>query len=51
MEQFLINLKQEKYNGSYDLAYKTINQLRKLITQSRWSNANELMDVIRIVSF
>ena len=47
MDQFLLDLKQEKFNGSYDLAYKTINYLRKIITQSKWNNASELMVTIR----
>lgn len=47
MEQFLLDLKQENFNGSYDLAYKTINHLRKVIGQSRWNHAKELMTLIR----
>ena len=47
MDQFLLDLKQEKFNGSYDLAYKTINHLRKIIGQEKWSNANELQKIIR----
>ena len=47
MDQFLLDLKQEKFNGSYDLAYKTINHLRKLIGQERWTHANELMNIVR----
>uniref|UniRef100_H2Z4M9 Translation initiation factor eIF2B subunit beta n=1 Tax=Ciona savignyi TaxID=51511 RepID=H2Z4M9_CIOSA len=49
MEQFLLDLKQEKFNGSYDLAYKTINHLRKVISQTRWAHAQELMNTIRKV--
>lgn len=41
-----MDLKQENYSGSHHLAYKTINTLRKLITQLKWSNAKELMDEI-----
>uniref|UniRef100_F7B4U7 Translation initiation factor eIF2B subunit beta n=1 Tax=Ciona intestinalis TaxID=7719 RepID=F7B4U7_CIOIN len=47
MEQFLLDLKQEQFNGSYDLAYKTINHLRKLISQTRWTHAQELMNTIK----
>ncbi|XP_076812522.1 translation initiation factor eIF2B subunit beta-like [Clavelina lepadiformis] len=47
MDQFILDLKQEKFNGSYDLAYKVINHLRKLISQTRWAHAKELMGVIR----
>lgn len=49
MDQFLIDLKQERFISSYETAYKTINYLRQVIAQTRWSHAKDLMRVIQLV--
>ena len=33
--------------GSYDVAYETLSLMRRVVSQSRWANAGELMGKVR----
>ena len=47
IERFCNNVKQSTYTRTIDLALATILILKKLIGESKWSNANELINLIR----
>lgn len=46
---FLNTMKQNKMLGSFDIAIGVVLLLRKLVGNSSWSNAKELIDLIKIV--
>lgn len=48
MDQFLLDLKQDNFKSSYETAYKTINYLRHVISQTRWAHAKDLMGIIQL---
>ncbi|CAF1053747.1 unnamed protein product [Adineta steineri] len=47
IDRFCNNVKQSTYTRSVDLALATILILKKLIGESKWSNASELITMIR----
>ncbi|XP_046561397.1 translation initiation factor eIF-2B subunit beta-like [Haliotis rubra] len=47
IETFINETKQGLTQGSYDVACKTVNLLMRIISLTKWSNAKELMEVIR----
>jgi translation initiation factor 2B subunit (eIF-2B alpha/beta/delta family) len=47
IDRFCNNVKQNTYTRSIDLALATIFILKKLIGESKWSNASELITLIR----
>jgi len=47
VEFFTNNLKQRKFDGSVQLVLNTVQLLRRIISQTKWTNARELMDIIR----
>ena len=47
IHNFKNELKRGKVDGSYNIAYKTVFLLRKLIATTKWNNAQELIDAIR----
>ncbi|UJR09867.1 hypothetical protein I4U23_014089 [Adineta vaga] len=47
IDRFCNNVKQSTYTRSVDLALATILILKKLIGESKWSNASELITLIR----
>lgn len=50
VDSFLNTMKQNKMLGSFDTAVEVVLLLRKLVGNSSWSNAKELIDVIKVVS-
>lgn len=47
IDRFCNNIKQSSYTRSVDIALATILIFKKLIGESKWSNANELIALIR----
>ncbi|XP_002740976.1 translation initiation factor eIF2B subunit beta-like [Saccoglossus kowalevskii] len=47
IEGFITELRKGQVLGSYEIAKKTVDILRRLVSQTRWSNAGEIMDIIR----
>ncbi|CAF1155078.1 unnamed protein product [Rotaria sordida] len=47
IDRFCNNIKQNTYTRSVDIALATIYILKKLIGESKWSNASELITLIR----
>ncbi|CAF1678451.1 unnamed protein product, partial [Adineta ricciae] len=47
IDRFCNNVKQSTYTHSRDLALATILILKKLIGESKWANASELITLIR----
>lgn len=47
IDRYCDKIKQGTYTRSIDLALATINIFKKLIGESKWSNANELITLIR----
>ncbi len=47
IERFCNNVKQSTYTRSVDIALATIFILKKLIGESKWSNASEWITLIR----
>lgn len=47
IEGFSRDLKQGTLQGSYSIAYGTVSLLRRIVSQARWSNAKELMGLIK----
>ncbi|CAH1776131.1 unnamed protein product [Owenia fusiformis] len=41
------DLKHEKFKGSYDVACGTVQFLRKIVGNTKWSNAGELIDLVK----
>lgn len=48
VRNFINDLKQDKVIGSYNIALRTVFLLRKLIGTTRWSNAKELIESIKL---
>ncbi|XP_041359982.1 translation initiation factor eIF-2B subunit beta-like isoform X2 [Gigantopelta aegis] len=46
-EAFIQELKQQQMNGSYNIACRTVRLLVRIIAQTKWSSAKDLMDIIR----
>ncbi|KAL9951985.1 hypothetical protein ACROYT_G044748 [Oculina patagonica] len=44
---FVSYLKQGQLHGSYDVALQTLQLLRRIVSQTRWSTAGELMQFMR----
>lgn len=47
MESFFSYLKQGQLLGSYDVAMQTVQLCRRIVSQTRWGTAGELMDIVR----
>ncbi|XP_077981117.1 translation initiation factor eIF2B subunit beta-like isoform X2 [Glandiceps talaboti] len=47
IEGFISTLRLGQAIGSYEIAYKSVDILRRLVAQTRWSHAGELMTIIR----
>ncbi|XP_074611730.1 translation initiation factor eIF2B subunit beta-like [Acropora palmata] len=47
IDSFISFLKQGQLHGSYDIATQTLQLLRRIVSQTRWSTAGELMQCIR----
>ncbi|CAF4762612.1 unnamed protein product, partial [Rotaria sp. Silwood2] len=47
IDRFCNNIKQNTYTRSVDIALATIYIFKKLIGESKWSNASELISLIR----
>ncbi|KAL3869378.1 hypothetical protein ACJMK2_042063 [Sinanodonta woodiana] len=47
IEAFIGDLKQGAVHGSFSVASKTVNLLVRVVSQSRWSSAKDLMDVVK----
>ncbi|XP_071952394.1 translation initiation factor eIF2B subunit beta-like [Antedon mediterranea] len=47
IEAFIASLKLGQVVGSYDVANKTVKLLRRVVSQTRWNHAGDLMDRIR----
>lgn len=47
MDQFLIELQQDKFKSSYETACKTINYMRHVISTAKFSHARELMQIVQ----
>ena len=47
IDRFCNNIKQYTHTRSVDIAKATILILKKLIGESKWSNASELIELIR----
>lgn len=47
VERFCNNIKQNTYTRSVDIALATIFIFKKIIGESKWSNASELITLIR----
>ena len=46
---FVTDMKQNKVIGSFDIAIRTVLLLRKLVGNTRWSTAKELIDSVKTV--
>ncbi|PFX32201.1 translation initiation factor eIF-2B subunit beta-like [Stylophora pistillata] len=44
---FVSYLKQGQLHGSYDVAFQTLQLLRRIVSQTRWSTAGELMQYMK----
>lgn len=47
IETFISELKQGTIQGSYNVAFRTISLLVRVVSQRKWSNAKELMEIVR----
>lgn len=47
IDSFISFLKQGQLHGSYNIATQTLQLLRRIVSQTRWSTAGELMQCIR----
>ncbi|XP_070563859.1 translation initiation factor eIF2B subunit beta-like [Ptychodera flava] len=47
IEGFISTLRLGQAIGSYEIAHKTVDILRRLVAQTRWAHAGELMAIIR----
>ncbi|WAR23225.1 EI2BB-like protein [Mya arenaria] len=47
IESFIGDLKQGTVQGSFNVAFKTVSLLVRIISQTKWSNAKELMEIVR----
>jgi len=47
VDTFLVDLRQGNVTDSYDVANRTVHILRRIVSQTKWSNAGELMEIIR----
>jgi len=47
VQNFINELKQGKIVGSYNISMKTVFLIRKLVATSRWTNAKELIELIK----
>ncbi|XP_072019569.1 translation initiation factor eIF2B subunit beta-like isoform X2 [Amphiura filiformis] len=47
IDSFIADLKKGEVTGSYDVAYETLSLMRRVVAQSRWANAGELMAKVR----
>lgn len=47
IESFISDLKQGTIHGSYNVAFRTVSLLIRVVSQRKWSNAKELMDIVR----
>jgi translation initiation factor 2B subunit (eIF-2B alpha/beta/delta family) len=47
IDRFVCQMKQSAYKSSAEIAMATIQILKKLIGESKWSNTVELIDLIR----
>lgn len=47
LESFMRDLKQGDVKGSYSVAYKTVHLLRRIVAQTKWFNAKELLGIVR----
>jgi translation initiation factor 2B subunit (eIF-2B alpha/beta/delta family) len=47
IDRFCTSIQQSVYTRSADIALAAINLFKKLIGESKWSNASELIDLIR----
>lgn len=47
LDSFIAELKQGGLKRSHELAYKTVHLLRRIISQTRWANAGELIDIVK----
>ena len=47
IDRFCNSIKQSVYTRSVDIALATIHIFKKLIGESKWSNASELIQLIR----
>ncbi|KAJ8305288.1 hypothetical protein KUTeg_015833 [Tegillarca granosa] len=47
IETFKSELKQGSIEGSYNVALKTVSLLVRIISQTKWTTAKELMDIVR----
>lgn len=47
ISNFIDDLKQGKIQGSFNVALKTVLLLVRVISQTKWNNAKELMDIVK----
>ena len=47
IDDFIVDLKQGKQFSSYDVAYKTVQLLRILISTAKWAHASELIQILK----
>ncbi|XP_074643778.1 translation initiation factor eIF2B subunit beta-like isoform X2 [Tubulanus polymorphus] len=47
IDQFAADLRKGNITGSYDVAYRTVQLLRRIISQTKWTNPGELMEIIK----
>ncbi|GLH09334.1 Methylthioribose-1-phosphate isomerase [Gryllus bimaculatus] len=47
VSKFIQDIKQKKISGSYNIAISTVELLKKLITQTEWKTAEELLKIIQ----
>lgn len=48
VEAFIQDLKQGNVQGSYDVAYRTVLVLRRIVSSTKWSSASDLMRTIKL---
>lgn len=48
IETFIDDLKQGTIQGSFNVAYKTVTLMVRVVSQTKWSSAKELMDIVKM---
>eukprot|EP01113_Clastostelium_recurvatum_P019384 TRINITY_DN2284_c0_g1_i2.p1 TRINITY_DN2284_c0_g1~~TRINITY_DN2284_c0_g1_i2.p1 ORF type:complete len:349 (-),score=89.90 TRINITY_DN2284_c0_g1_i2:52-1098(-) len=49
LDVFIVDLKRKQVKGSYNVAVRTAEFARQVISHSKWSNAKQLLDILREV--
>ncbi|KAL5016275.1 hypothetical protein ScPMuIL_005864 [Solemya velum] len=47
IESFIAELKQGTVQGTYNVAYRTVSLLVRVISQTKWNTAKELIEIVR----